>query len=363
MKNTFGNNVTLTLFGESHGQAVGAVLDGMAPGVPVDEEYIAKKLSQRSGLPEVSTARREPDSFRIVSGVFEGKTTGTPVCIIIENKNTKSNDYQRGPARPGHADYTAFVKYHGYEDYRGGGHFSGRLTAPVVAAGAVAMQALKERGILICTHIKSCGGISDRAFGDIPEDFIRLENSAYPVLDEAVGEQMRELTAAAAADGDSIGGILETAVYGPEAGLGEPFFDSVESLISHAVFSIPAVKGIEFGAGFSFGKMHGNEANDPIAYDGSDVITRTNNNGGINGGITNGMPIIFSTAVKPTPSIFKEQETVDFIKKTDEKLSLKGRHDPAIFHRAAPVISAVTALVICDLLSMRYGNDFLQKRQ
>lgn len=362
MKNSFGNNVTLTLFGESHGAAVGAVLDGMAPGIPVDEEYIAKKLSQRKGLPEVSTARREPDSFRIVSGVFEGKTTGTPICIIIENADTRSNDYQRGPARPGHADYTAFVKYHGFEDYRGGGHFSGRLTAPIVASGAIAMKALKERGILISTHIKSCGDALDRDYNDMAADYAILENSDYPVLDEAAGEKMRELTVEAAADGDSIGGILETAVYGLDAGLGEPFFDSVESLISHAVFSVPAVKGIEFGAGFSFGKMRGSEANDSMAYDGANVTTRTNNNGGINGGITNGMPVIFRTAVKPTPSIFKEQDTVDFIKENNEKLSLKGRHDPAIFHRAAPVISAVIALVVCDLLSMRYGNDFLSKR-
>ena len=360
MKNTFGNNITLTLFGESHGPAIGAVLDGLAPGIEIDEGYISLKMEQRSGLPLLSTSRREPDKVRLISGVFNGKTTGTPLCILIENKDVKSGDYTYGPARPGHADFAAFMKYHGYEDYRGGGHFSGRLTAPFTAAGAILLKALKNKGILIGTHIKKCAGIFDRAFDDYAADIEYLDCAVFPCLKETAGEDIKNAVRKAAESHDSVGGILETAVTGLDAGLGEPWFDSLESCLSHAVFSVPAVKGIEFGKGFELADMTGSAANDPIRFQGGSVVSLTNNNGGINGGISNGMPLLFCTAIKPTPSISKPQQSVDFIKGENTDIKIKGRHDPAIVHRAAPVLSCAAALVICDLLCARYGTDYLK---
>ena len=363
MKNTFGNSVSLTLFGESHGPEIGAVLDGLAPGIPVDEDYIAGKLLLRRPAGSISTGRVEQDRFRIVSGVYEGFTTGTPVCILIPNENIKSRDYSaaRSLARPGHADYTAFCKYHGYEDYRGGGHFSGRLTAALVAAGAIAQSALEKNGILIGTHIARCAGISDRLFLDFEADIQTLSGLHFPVLDGEAADKMRAAIKEAAAEGDSVGGILETAVTGLPEGVGEPWFDSVESLLSHALFSIPAVKGVEFGDGFSLVDQRGSLANDSFALQGERIITKTNHNGGINGGITNGMPLLFRCAVKPTPSVYKEQETVDFLRKTEQKLAISGRHDPAIVHRARVVADCVTALVLCDLLALRFGTDYIGK--
>ena len=359
MKNTFGDHISVTLFGESHGVEIGVVLDGLAPGVPVDEDFIRHQLSLRRPHGKISTARVEADVFRIVSGVFEGKTTGTPLCILIPNTNTRSGDYEKGIARPGHADYTAECKYHGYQDYRGGGHFSGRLTAPLVAAGAIAISMLRRNGILIGTHISSLAGISDRAFGEIEADIETLDDLIFPVLSSAAGDAMRREIEAAASEGDSVGGILETAVTGLPAGLGEPWFDSVESLLSHALFSIPAVKGVEFGEGFGFADMRGSEANDALRVVNGRVVTTTNHNGGINGGITNGMPVTFRCAVKPTPSIFLDQESVSLDTVQNATLSLKGRHDPAIIHRARVVVDSITALVLCDLLTGRFGTDFL----
>ena len=361
MKNTFGTSVSITLFGESHGPEIGAVLDGLAPGISVDEEFIASQLSLRRPSGSISTARQEQDRFRIISGVFNGKTTGTPLCILIPNSDTKSRDYSstRALARPGHADYTAYCKYHGCEDYRGGGHFSGRITAALVAAGAIVIPALNKKGIYIGTHISRCAGIADRGFGCIEDDIKALSSKQFGVLDDGVGERMRAEIEKAASDRDSVGGILETAVTGLPAGVGEPWFDSVEGLISHAVFSVPAVKGIEFGAGFEMADMRGSESNDPFYVDADGVKTRTNNNGGINGGITNGMPVIFRCVIKPTPSIYKTQETVDFINGENAPIEIQGRHDPAIIHRARVVIDSVTALVIADLLTGRFGTDYL----
>ena len=361
MKNTFGNNISITLFGESHGEAIGCVLDGMAPGIEVDEEFIASQMEKRKGINSISTPRREADKVRILSGVFEGKTTGTPIALMIENQTQHSNDYSatKDLARPSHADYTAQCKYHGYQDYRGGGHFSGRITAPLVAAGAICLKALSEKGIEIGTHISCCAGIEDRAFENLSDDIALLKEKEMPVLCQTAGEEMIKAIEKARDEGDSVGGILSTVVTGVPAGVGEPWFDTVEGVLSHALFSIPAIKGVEFGAGFGFAGMTGSQANDPFtACDGS-VQTKTNNNGGINGGITNGMPITFSVAVKPTPSIFKEQETVDFIKNEDAVLSLKGRHDPAIIHRARVVVDSVTAITLCDLLATRFGTDWL----
>ena len=363
MKNTLGNNLTFTIFGESHGEEIGAVIDGITPGVTVDEEYISSRLSLRRPSGKISTARVEADKFRIVSGVFNGKATGTPITILIPNENTKSKDYSatRALARPGHADYTANVKYHGFEDYRGGGHFSGRITAAIVAAGAIMEQALAKKGILIGTHIKRCGCVDDASFDDINEGIKLLHDKEFPVLDDNAGKKMQDVILKAAEEGDSIGGILETYVTGLPAGVGEPMFDSIESQLSHALFSVPAVKGVEFGAGFAFADMKGSEANDPFRYKDGKVVTTTNNNGGINGGITNGMPVNFKCVVKPTPSIFKTQDTVDFINGKDGVLELKGRHDPAIIHRARIVVDCITAMVISDVLIGRFGTDFFNE--
>ena len=360
MKNTFGTSVAVTLFGESHGPEIGAVLDGLAPGLPVDEDFIAARLTLRRPAGKISTARQEADAFRIVSGVFEGHTTGTPLTILIPNADTRSGDYQRGPARPGHADCAAFFKYHGFEDYRGGGHFSGRITAALVAAGAVVMPALKAKGIQIGSHIARCAGIDDTDFGDNPAaDLDRLNSLLFAVLDESRGQAMREAIERAAAKGDSVGGILETAVVGLPAGVGEPWFDTVESVLSHALFSVPAVKGVEFGDGFALADMTGSAANDPLRMKDGKPVSVTNHNGGVNGGITNGMPLIFRCAVKPTPSIALEQQTVDLSSGRETCLKITGRHDPAVIHRARAVVDSVTALALCDLLALRYGTDYL----
>ena len=359
MKNTFGTSVSVTLFGESHGPETGAVIDGLAPGLPVDEAFIAAQLTLRRPAGKISTARQEADAFRIVSGVFEGRTTGTPLAILIPNADTRSEDYRRGPARPGHADLAAYEKYHGFEDYRGGGHFSGRITAALVAAGAVVIPVLKAKRILIGTHIARCAGIDDAPFGKDPAaDLEKLNSLSFAVLDEGCGSRMRAAIEDAAARGDSVGGVLETAVTGLPAGVGEPWFDTVEGVLSHALFSVPAVKGVSFGDGFALADMAGSEANDPIRMEGGKPVTLTNRNGGVNGGITNGMPLLFRCAVKPTPSIALEQQTVDLLAGADTRLAVKGRHDPAIVHRARVVVDSVTALVLCDLLALRYGTDW-----
>lgn len=362
MKNTFGNSISLTLFGESHGEMIGAVLDGLAPGLHADEAFIRAQLDLRRPAGKIGTARRETDDLRIVSGVFGGYTTGTPLTVIIPNTAQHSKDYAatRSLARPGHADYTAYAKYHGYEDYRGGGHFSGRITAALVAAGAILIDALRRKGILIGTHIASCAGIEDRAFGDLTADIDALNQKTFAALDDSKGSEMAAAIEAAAAEGDSVGGVLETAVIGVPAGVGEPWFDTVEGMLSHALFSVPAVKGVQFGDAFEMVNGRGSAYNDAYYISDNEIKTKTNHNGGVNGGITNGMPIVFRCAVKPTPSIFRAQETVDFIKGEDATLELKGRHDPAVIHRARVVVDSVTALTLADLLATRYGTDWLR---
>ncbi len=363
MKNTFGQSVAVTVFGESHGPCVGAVIDGLAPGIKVDEGYIAERLALRRPDGDISTARIENDDLSIVSGVFNGRTTGTPLCIMIKNSEAHSGDYAalRPFARPGHADYTAYAKYHGFEDYRGGGHFSGRVTAAIVAAGAVAQSALSARGIIIGTHIARCAGISDRAFdmSRVEEEARSLSDMKFAVLDKDAGELMKSAVRTAAENGDSVGGVLETVVAGLPAGIGEPWFDTLEGVLSHALFSIPAVKGVEFGTGFALADMKGSEANDAFRMKDGVPVTKTNNNGGINGGISNGMPLVFRCVVKPTPSVFKPQETVDFIKGEDADVTFFGRHDPAIVHRARVVCDSVTALALCDMIAQRLGTDAL----
>lgn len=338
MKNTIGNSIAVTLFGESHGAAIGAVIDGMPSGLTVDEDFIASQLSRRRPNDETSTPRQEKDEFSILSGVFEGKTTGTPICITIPNEDTKSKDYSemQYKMRPSHADFTANCRYGGFQDYRGGGHFSGRITAALVAAAALIIPALNKKGIHINTNILNIAG-------------------------ETKEEKRKEKILEAKAQGDSVGGVLETAVIGMPTGVGEPWFDTVEGMISHAVFSIPAVKGIEFGLGFQFADKLGSEANDQMYVDGDNVKCYTNNNGGVIGGITNGMPIVFRAVIKPTPTISKEQKTVDIGTMQNTTIVAHGRHDPCIVHRAAVVVESVTALVIADLLSAKFGTDWLAK--
>ena len=360
MKNILGSNLTLTLFGESHGEAIGVVIDGMSPGVKVDRNEISKMLTLRRPSGLISTQRKEQDEYSIVSGAFEGRTTGTPICIIIPNTAQHSKDYSktRALARPGHADYSAYCKYHGYEDYRGGGHFSGRVTAAIVAAGAIMVSALRSKGIEIGSHIASLADICDRDFENYSDDIKYLSDKTFPVLSEEAAEQMNALIMEARNDCDSVGGILETVITGLPAGLGEPWFESVESKLSQAMFGVGGVKGIEFGKGFGFAKMRGSEANDSFRAEDGIVTTATNNNAGINGGITNGMPILFRLAIKPTPSIYKKQETIDIFKKENADIEIEGRHDPCIVHRARIVVDSLAAFTCADMLIGRYGTDF-----
>ena len=366
MKNSIGTSVILTLAGESHGEAIVAILDGMAPGIPVNEAFIAAQLSRRRPQGPTDTARREPDEFRIVSGVFQGRTTGSPLTIVIPNVNARSTDYEATHtlARPSHADYTAHVKYAGFEDWRGGGHFSGRITAGIVAAGAIAIDALSRKGINIGTHILECAGIADEPFnGTDPEalsaQLAKVSKLDFPVLSD-VREAMEARILEAKADGDSVGGIIQTAVCGLPAGVGEPWFDSLDGVLANALFSIGGIKGVEFGSGFALAGMRGSEANDKFINDGGAIRTASNRNGGVNGGISNGMPLIFNAVVKPTPSIAKAQDTIDLGTGAPAVLELKGRHDPAIVRRICIVVSSLVAIVLCDQLALRFGTDYLR---
>ena len=360
MKNSIGTSVTMTLFGESHGPAVGVVLDGLAPGIPVDEGWIARCLAQRRPCGAADTARAEQDRFRILSGVYRGKTTGTPLTIVIPNEDVRSADYQEleRVARPSHADYTAQMKYHGFQDPRGGGHFSGRITAGIVAAGAICRQALAAKGICVATHILRCAGIEDAPFTDVASEAERIEARRFPLILD-LEEQVEAAVLAVKQEQDSLGGVIQTGISGLPAGLGEPWFDSLEGVLARAVFAIGGIKGIEFGDGFALAAMRGSQANDPFRMQEGRVVTATNRSGGINGGITNGMPVLFNMAVKPTPSIARPQQTVDFVKGEEVSLSLTGRHDPAIIRRICPVVTALVAVVLCDQLALRYGTDYL----
>ena len=365
MKNSFGNTVTVTVFGESHGPFIGATLDGLSPGVKVDEEYISNIMLQRAPFGTISTQRHESDKAEIISGVFNGYTEGTPITVIIKNENTVSKDYSylKLIPRPGHADYTAEVKYNGYQDYRGGGHFSGRTTCGIAALGAICRTALLSKGIKIGTHISEIHGIEDKCFCDFESDIDAVNGKQFAVLDDSIGEKMQEEINFARRNSDSVGGVLETAIIGLEAGVGEPWFDSIESMLSHALFAIPGVKGVSFGDGFSLASMYGSEANDSLFYENEKVKFRTNSNGGINGGISNGMPITIKTAVKPTPSISKEQDSVNLETKKNAILTVSGRHDPCIVHRVRSVVDALCAITLCDFLETKHGiNYFCEDR-
>ena len=365
MKNTFGNNITVTLFGESHGDYIGAVLDGLSPGIQIDRDFIKKRLDMRRPSGKISTARVEGDEYIIASGAYNGYTTGTPLTLLIPNENKKSSDYSKlaDTPRPSHADYAAMMKYHGYEDKRGGGHFSGRITSALVAAGAIVASALMQKGIKIGTHITELHGVADRPFENYEEDINILANKLFPTLSDSAEEKMKAEAEKAASLGDSVGGILESAVIGMPSGVGEPWFDTLESMLAHAIFSIPGIKGVEFGLGFAFADVYGSEANDALRIGGELAITETNNNGGINGGISNGMPIVLRSAVKPTPSIYKEQKTVSISKRENTTLKIEGRHDPAIIHRVRAVVDAVIAITLADALCTRFGTDYLAKKE
>lgn len=355
---TYGRNIRLTLFGESHGAAVGVTCDGLPAGMEIDEDYMERWLSLRRAWGDISTARREEDRPVILTGVFEGRTNGAPLTVIIENKAQRSGDYPERIFRPSHADFTACEKLGGFNDYRGGGTFSGRMTAPLVALGAILGKALEENGIYIGTHISRCGEISDEDFDEaggeeLKELLLALREKHFAVIDDQKGGEMQELIRQAAAEGDSIGGTLETAVCGLPVGVGAPFFDSLESVIAHLAFAVPGIKGIEFGLGFGFSYLTGSEVNDQLINDNGRIMTKSNFSGGINGGISNGMPVIFRTAVRPTPSISKKQQTVDPETMEERELELKGRHDPAIIHRARVVMDSVTAIGLFDLMLER----------
>lgn len=361
--NTIGKQATITLFGESHGRAIGCVLDGLPSGEAIELDKVRHEMARRApGKNQLATARKESDAFEIESGYFNGYTTGTPLCAMIYNTDHHSQDYDvlRHVMRPGHADYSGKIRYGGFNDYRGGGHFSGRITAPLVFAGAVADQIIARRGITIGAHIKQIATVTDRPFnplGETKETLQSLREHTLPFLDSEKGDEAAKVILDAKNDLDSVGGIIECQILGLEAGLGDPFFDSLESQLSHMMFSIPAVKGIEFGEGFSFATLRGSEANDSFYYDESGAVkTRTNHNGGINGGITNGMAINFSIVVKPTSSISKEQQTIDTDTKENCDLVIKGRHDPCIVQRAVPVVEAATAWILLDVLMQEWGR-------
>jgi len=351
-----GSQLRLSIFGQSHGAAIGMTLDGIPPGEAVDLDELQAFLSRRApGQNAWSTPRREEDRPEFLSGLLNDKTCGAPIAAIIRNSNTRSGDYTNllDVPRPGHADFTAQQKYHGFQDVAGGGHFSGRLTAPLCIAGGICLQILRRRGIHIAAHIASIGAVSDRAFdpvGETMEALAALTARPFPVLDEVAGERMCAEIESARRDLDSLGGVIECMVIGLPSGLGAPMFDGMENRLASLIFGIPAVKGVDFGAGFAAAALRGSENNDPFYWEGDQVKTRTNHHGGILGGITSGMPLLFRAAVKPTPSIARVQQSVSLSKKENVQLEIQGRHDPCIVPRAVPCMEAAAALVICDAL-------------
>ena len=357
MSSVFGHQLKLSLFGESHGPAVGMTLDGFPAGFVFDPADLAADMARRApGTDDLVSSRREPDEPEILSGVLNGRTTGQPITCIIRNRGQQPEDYGDGPdlVRPGHGDYTAHVRCHGYEDWRGGGHLSGRLTAPLVFAGALCAQYLARQGVTVGAHAEALGGLRDRRF--TPGDqtaFPALRRMRIPVLTDGLEQRMAEAIRTAKADGDSLGGVVECMACGLPAGLGAPFFDSVESQLAHLLFSIPAVKGVEFGEGFGFASMRGGEANDPLRMLDGRVDFRSNHSGGVQAGITNGMPLVFRLCVRPTPTIRKTQQTVSLRRMENAELTAAGRHDPCILPRVIPVVEAAAALVLLDLWKER----------
>ena len=362
MSSTYGENLKLSIFGQSHGAAVGMTLDGVPAGLPVDFDVLQDFLNRRApGQNDWSTPRKEADRPEFLSGLLDGFTCGAPIAAVIYNKNTRSGDYAnlKDCPRPGHADYTAQVKYGGFQDAAGGGHFSGRLTAPLCIAGGLCRQWLEEMGIQVFAHIAAVAGISDTPFDPIAPDRNSVQ-AEFPVISPEAGAQMRDAISAARSDGDSVGGVVECAVTGLPAGLGEPMFGGVESRIAQIVYGVPAVKGVEFGTGFAAANLRGSQNNDSFLLSGGAIRTGTNNAGGILGGITTGMPLIFRAAIKPTPSISRPQQSVSLRRGEMQELIVKGRHDPCIVPRAVPVIEAAAAIAIYDMI---LGNTQTDRRK
>lgn len=367
MSSMLGTALRVSIFGESHAPAIGCSIDGMPAGVPLDLDELQNFLDRRApGRDATATTRREADRARILCGVVDGHTTGAPIAAIIENENTRSQDYDelRRVPRPGHADYPARIRYNGFNDVAGGGHFSGRLTAPLCIAGGIALQALAQRGIRIAAHIANLGpqGIPDTPLNhmELDEDQLtRLSSHGFPCIDEGAAEAMRGCILDARNDLDSVGGVIECVAYGVPAGLGDPMFDGIENRIARVAFGIPAVKGVDFGAGFSAANLRGSQNNDPYRMDHGNVAPQANNAGGILGGISTGMPIVWQMAVKPTPSIGKKQQSVDLDAECDADLVVRGRHDPCIVPRAVPVAEAVCAVALLDLILESQGHRAL----
>ncbi len=356
MSCNFGNNIKITIFGQSHSEAIGVVIDGLPAGFRIDTDKVAAFMARRApGQNDLSTPRKEADTPKIISGIVDGITCGAPLCAVIENTNTRSGDYDklRKLPRPSHSDFAAMMKHGGFNDIRGGGNFSGRLTAPLCFAGAVCLQMLEEKGIRIGAHISSIGKTKDKKFDPVnvsKNDFDALLSKSFPVIDDNRGELMRKEIYDAKGKGDSVGGTIECAVIGMPVGIGDPIFDGIENRLAAAIFGIPAIKGIEFGSGFEGSTILGSQNNDDfISVDGK-IKTATNNHGGILGGISSGMPIVFRCAVKPTPSIGIEQQSVNTETGEEEKLVIGGRHDPCIVPRAVPCIEAAAAVVIADFV-------------
>lgn len=356
MSSQWGKNLRISVFGESHGVGIGVVLDGFPSGLSLDMEQLSDEMARRRpGIGRHTTARSEGDNVEILSGIYKGYTSGAPICGIIRNHDTKSEDYKEleDLPRPGHADFTGGVRYHGFNDPRGSGHFSGRITAPLVFAGEICRQYLETKGIYIGSHIQKIKDVIDCPFDPCrvgESELLKLRSMSVPVNDRSCAQEMLDTIENARLGMDSVGGIVETAIIGLPAGIGSPMFANVEARLSSILFSVPAVKGLEFGEGFAIACLNGSEANDAFYMADGVVRTKTNNNGGINGGITNGMPVVFRVAIKPTSSIGLEQDTVDLRTGIASKLCVKGRHDPCIVIRVVPVIDAVAAIAVLDLL-------------
>ena len=362
MSSTYGENLKLSIFGQSHGAGIGMTLDGIPAGLPVDTEKLQIFLNRRApGQNDWSTPRREEDRPEFLAGILDGYTCGAPIAAVIHNKNTRSGDYRNllDCPRPGHADYTANIKYGGFQDAAGGGHFSGRLTAPLCIAGGLCKQWLEEMGICIGAHILAIGECGDTYFDPIDPELESI-HSDFPVLDPEAGAAMRDCIAQVRSAGDSVGGIIECAVTGLPAGIGEPMFGGVESRIAQIVYGIPAVKGVEFGIGFDCACLPGSQSNDDFTILDGKIVTQTNNAGGIQGGITNGMPVIFTAAIKATPSISCPQKSVSLSRMEEQTLEIKGRHDPCIVPRAVPVMEAAAAIAIYDMI---LGNTQTNRRK
>ena len=352
MSSSFGSHLRLSLFGQSHGPCVGVTVEGLPAGLRVDREALLAACRRRSpGQSALTTSRKEADEPEFLSGIRGDVLTGQPLCIVIRSQNARSEDYGEvlDLVRPGHADYTGHVRYYGFEDFRGGGSFSGRLTAPLVAAGALAAQFLAGEGVSVFSHISQLGSLRDDSIGEAAGDLAFLRDLPLPTLRPGLAGEMEQAILAAREAGDSVGGAVTGRVDGLPAGLGAPFFDSVESVLSHLFFSIPGVKAVSFGDGFGFAAGRGSEMNDAFRMEGGRVVTATNHAGGINGGITNGMPLLFTCAFRPTPSIAQPQQTVSLQRGENAVLSVHGRHDPCLLPRACPVVEAMAALGLAEL--------------